>query len=1195
MARTDRRGKGTANQSGQTSFTGGEISPRTQGRLDHDLYGVSLKEALNTVIHPQGPISSRAGMEFVENLTTPTVPATSDYAMFSFEGPIGDTYTIVFRPAENYGSRAIFIRHIDGQSLLVHQPWAFDMDELHSPQLDDQTHVAQGITAANPGVVTMSMPFFPSDNSYVYTKKTSGGSAHELLEDGRLKCAVIAKSGTSSTAVSASTAWRLFPLEIPVAAQDDFTADLGYSSNVNGSGYVLGTYFRVVPTDGNIANVPVAFRWLTNGYYFCDSKQTATGAGRIRMRRMGILGPQAPQKTSTNNDFDTADYANGDAGLVDASFMESEFAAGTYPEFTPTATSLNLSFQPLEESKFTLTGSDTSEGGASAPAENTVEVYRASEVFVPIPVSELKTAHAAQNITSLIFTGETFPPFELFFSQYPTMCSGGDEPVYDVTDTAYNTLTRQVVGRYGLDLGIAGHFEYYPFLTERHSIETYTPHLQANVETSRFYPVNYPHYVRAPAQLTQYIATDHNDGDDLQFVFYVTGTDRNTDVESFSARIDCAQDALMGSDSDEWVELRFWLNGVNQNAYKIYMYEGDTLRMLYVTGTDPPDAAQSIRAINEVSLRESYPWGVIDDTLANAAFATLGPNQVRNHFVGEGNYPACVSFSGQRLAFAGSINSPESIWLSAIDDFSNFTATDAFDELKRPLVDQIRQDTAIKAAGTSQSVSRVLGLAAMQELLAFTRKSENRIGAGDFASLTPTTVGVYPQSGYGSAGVQPIQAEDSAIYVTQSGSAVRDIQYAADGLAGAAYGGKDLSILVRHLFEGRTVVDWAYAKPPQSLLYIVLDNGTILTATYNPEHEIVAWSKYVTDGKVVAVSSAPDQRMGSVVHAVVERFAAGNTIATVEQFSPSAEYNDTQRQISLDASVSILNDLGWTDEFFVDLILHWPLSFLTAAGEIWIKVQPFTAGGARARLRLKPGNSVRISGFTAATGGLLVPASGDTINGDWYIDWVQAEGATFGEYLRLYTATTVDPASDKLIVTPAPSATTSTTFTDPDIHFLKTAGAVDTFNVPHLANRTVTLIKNDVISSVDVPATGIVALGGAVFDATIGIPYETRIRTLPFADFRRGTIKGNPKRVSRVTLSLLDSRGAQVGMGDGPLVDIKDPLDESGLDAGRLRSGDRNVSIRGTYDYYGEVLISQTQPYPLTVLGIFSEMNVGDL
>lgn len=1205
MARTD-RAKGASNQSAQTSFTGGEISKRVQGRIDHDLYRSSVKEALNTVIHPQGPISSRPGTEALEEVSPPTLNEADAFALFSFEGPVGDTYTLIVREAENYGSRAMMVRHIDGLSVLVHQPWSFDQGTAPStspPTLcDDQSHIASSVTAANPAVFTMSMPFFPSDNSYVYVRKSASYQGSSLLNDNRVKCNVIPKAGTSSTAVP-NAQWRLFPLEVPVAETSDLVPDDGFSSNANGSGYGLGTYCRIVPTNGNVNGVPLAYRWLLNGYYFIDARTASSGAGRVRLRRMGILGPQAAEKGSTDAAMynvsggsttdETIDYQNGDAGLLDGTSMQEHFTANTYPFFTPTNTSLNLSIQPLEESKFTATGLNTS--GSSAPLQNQVEVYRASEVFIPIPIADIKSAHVAQNITSLVFAGENFSPFELFFSTYPTMCSGGQEPEVDgpAPDSNRNATS---TGRYGLDLGTCGHFEYYPFLTERMTIKTYQPHLGSTGQKYSFFPVNYPHYVRSPVELVRH---NGGTGDNLEFVFYVTGKDRVTGHESFGTRIDIRQDDLPGA-VEASIVIKFWMQGVNQNDYSIYMYEGITGRMLYVGGTSGP-GSQSYHALLQHTINDSAPWGAntlitsgsstIQAAPERAEYAKRGPHQNVQPFAGYGNYPSAVSFSGQRLSFGGSKNSPETVWLSAIDKFTDFTATDAFDSQDRPLVDTIRDDTAIKIAGTSQSVSRVTALTAMQELVAFTRKGENRIGAGDFASLTPSTAGVYPQSGYGSSTVQPLQAEDSSLFVTQSGSSIRDIKYAADGLAGAAYGGKDLSVLARHIFDGKKVVDWTYARPPQSILYVVLDDGTIATATYNPEHEVVAWSRYTTDGRFVAITSSPDERAGSVIDVLVERAKDTDSLFMLEQFRPMAEFTDDDKHVALDSSVSSFTDSSKTEEVYLDKIHHFAASSLiNNEGEIWIHLLPRTSLGRNTSSILYDGKKVQITGFTAENGGLLVPASGDTINGVYYVARI---GTSY--WFRVYK--TYD--SQRLHILPRPSSALTSQISGLDVHCYASAGELTSITAVHLAGRNdVTIVRDGVVyENQTIGADGVhtFANSATAIDVIAGLPYTSRVRTLPFVDARRGTVKGNPKRVSRVTVSLLDTRGAQVGMGDGPLVDMKDPLDEGGLSETRLRSGERNVPVRGTYDYYGEVVVSQSQPFPMTLLGIFSEMSVGDL
>src|SRR5690606_9359904 len=49
-----------------------------------------------------------------------------------------------------------------------------------------------------------------------------------------------------------------------------------------------------------------------------------------------------------------------------------------------------------------------------------------------------------------------------------------------------------------------------------------------------------------------------------------------------------------------------------------------------------------------------------------------GPQEGRNPFSGSGNYPRCVTFVEQRLAFASTKNEPQAVWLSQSGNYENF-------------------------------------------------------------------------------------------------------------------------------------------------------------------------------------------------------------------------------------------------------------------------------------------------------------------------------------------------------------------------------------------------------------------------------------------------------------------------------------------------------------------------------------------
>ena len=74
-----------------------------------------------------------------------------------------------------------------------------------------------------------------------------------------------------------------------------------------------------------------------------------------------------------------------------------------------------------------------------------------------------------------------------------------------------------------------------------------------------------------------------------------------------------------------------------------------------------------------------------------------------------------------------------------------------------------------------------------------------------------------------------------------------------------------MTILASHIFEGKRIVDMAYQSEPDSLLWFVLDDGTCAVCTYNPEHEIIGWSRQeLGDCKVKAVSALTGEDMTEI-------------------------------------------------------------------------------------------------------------------------------------------------------------------------------------------------------------------------------------------------------------------------------------------------------------------------------------------
>jgi hypothetical protein len=89
--------------------------------------------------------------------------------------------------------------------------------------------------------------------------------------------------------------------------------------------------------------------------------------------------------------------------------------------------------------------------------------------------------------------------------------------------------------------------------------------------------------------------------------------------------------------------------------------------------------------------------------------------------------------------------------------------------------------------------------------------------------------------------VQPINVGEIVLFAQRSGGVIRDFSYS---YGDDAWVGKDLTIMSRHLFENRSVKAWAYAQAPSSIVWVVLDDGSLVSLTYMKEHEVWAWTRH---------------------------------------------------------------------------------------------------------------------------------------------------------------------------------------------------------------------------------------------------------------------------------------------------------------------------------------------------------------
>ncbi len=156
-------------------------------------------------------------------------------------------------------------------------------------------------------------------------------------------------------------------------------------------------------------------------------------------------------------------------------------------------------------------------------------------------------------------------------------------------------------------------------------------------------------------------------------------------------------------------------------------------------------------------------------------------------------------------------------------------------------------------------------------------------GGSQSDAISPSAIKIDNEGYRGSAKVQPIVIGNAFLFAQNRGGIIRDAGY---DITQSGYAGRDLTVLSRHLFDGRTIRAWAYAQSPHSIVWVVLDDGSLVSLTYMREHEVWAWTHHASgpedEAKFEDVAVIPEGEEDTP-YFIVRRTIGGQTKRYIER------------------------------------------------------------------------------------------------------------------------------------------------------------------------------------------------------------------------------------------------------------------------------------------------------------------------
>jgi len=530
---------------------------------------------------------------------------------------------------------------------------------------------------------------------------------------------------------------------------------------------------------------------------------------------------------------------------------------------------------------------------------------------------------------------------------------------------------------------------------------------------------------------------------------------------------------------------------------------------------------------------------------------SLPPPTNQTIFNSTGNYPSIVAFIQQRLCFAATDTEPEKIWMSRTGLYQNFTVS-------LPQQD----DDSISFALSGRKISRVRAMFEAGGPFVLTANVEWQLKGDADGAVLPTVIGAVQQAFNGaSANVDPVIIDDTAIYVQGRGSIVRDLRYK---LEDTGYEGRDLSVYCDSLFNKKQIVAWDYAQNPHSLLWVVRNDGVLLSLSYLREHEIWGWTQHTTDGYFRDVVVVPEGDL-DVPYFIVERKINGVTKFYIERLNERIDDDVSQA-------------------FFVDCGLSYDGTNTTST-----------------TIKVINGPSITVNDVVAIESSVSLFSASD-IGNAFVLYRYDADGnlvtqvtITIQNYL---TPTLVEGIPSQDMTGPSSVESGRDWFVENPI--TTWAKAVDQFtNLGHLEGKNVAILADGAVvaNGYEEPyytvSSGSVTIPRPAVIAHIGLPYIADFESLDVEAKDGNTVRHKPQIVTHVGVLVKDTSALKAGSNFSKMTEYKIRDEEAMGEPTRFRTGFFDVSVSSSWDEESRVCIRQDNPLPVTLSGIIPRYVMG--
>jgi hypothetical protein len=582
---------------------------------------------------------------------------------------------------------------------------------------------------------------------------------------------------------------------------------------------------------------------------------------------------------------------------------------------------------------------------------------------------------------------------------------------------------------------------------------------------------------------------------------------------------------------------------------------GVTLTASAITGINDDTGFQSTDVGRLIRMKQGSVWGyvkitgytsttVVTVTVINTLTSTAAKTAwCMGVWSGTTGYPGCCVFFEDRLFFAGAPDSPQRLDGSNSGDYENFAPSDT--------AGTITSSNALGFTLNSNDVQVIRWMTSDEKgLLSGTVKGEWVVRpSSQNEALSPTNITAKQATSYGSDNIAPVQADKATLFVQRAGRKIRELIYFYDV---DGFKAPDLTVLSEHITQSG-VVELAFQREPQSIVWVVRFDGTLSAMTYERDLDAlrVGWARHVMGGYSDTAQSMAICESVSVIPSI-------DVVRDDVWVIVRREINGAVKRCVEFIERTFFDEIEHHDAFFVDSGLSYdsPLEITNATQASPVVVTSASHGlsnGDRViisnvvGMEELNGNTYKVAGVTLNTFELTNSSDAD-IDGTDFNEYVS------GGYVR------------KLV----------TTIT----------------GLFHLEGETVSILGDGAVQPSKTVTNGKITLSEAAGRVHVGYGFNSDAQMVRLeAGASNGTSIGKIRRTHRAGFMLHRSLGLKIGLSFDELTTLTFRTGSNpGSRAPELFSGILVENLEANYDYDNQICWRQDQPLPSVILAVMPDL-----